>query len=659
MKKIFLLLVILNIQLFSFSQDIIYKNAWGEEVIGPSIEDSIYDGVSRALDDVLEALAKKEKKAALERSKMSLAERAKKVGVSIPSYSLDDPIGRSAFESLITQKERAIYLAEVKKAKEAAAKRDREEMIRSINSNIMNAYDYAKNITLNYKKELGIKKGSGYFKLPRMLFENLGKGKYVRQEGNIQMIYDFTWPGERNIDFADRYKQFERFSNKKMKSGEHWGKITISRKTVYRNTGISATIEWEDEYDIGVRAYYGTEDSNGIDYTVYIESRANKNEASREDVRRVFDYYRPLLEKCIANSNVTVKKLMNETIVLDTEKTKKESKSSSISNSSQKKSSSKEIEVRKLTNTALEKYNNGDLDGAIDDSNKAINIDRRILKSERTTVSPDQTYANRGFYLAQKGEFDKAIEDYNTAIEINPENIFAYHYRGMARESVQDSYDAISDISKAYELNKEIDEYGSNLALNGIKFKLGDTKGAIEGYKLSIPIYPTSAYYHLANIYAEEKMQKEFFEVSDKLMEQPAHQYQLNILHRMIALISNKFKERTSEQNSILIEMANEMIRIGNELGVLPKGSNFNGSAYNILGAAKRDTGDYYGAIAAYTKAIEINPIPENIGGLGTTKLYLGDKIGACKDWTKAISNENISEDSFNHYSKFISENCN
>lgn len=116
---------------------------------------------------------------------------------------------------------------------------------------------------------------------------------------------------------------------------------------------------------------------------------------------------------------------------------------------------------------------------------------------------------------------------------------------------------------------------------------------------------------------------------------------------------------RTPEQKLSLIKMADEMIRIGNELGVLPKGSDYNWTAYNILGSTKRDTGDYYGAIAAYTKAIEINPIPENIGGLGTTKLYLGDKKGACEDWYKAIKIENISEDSIKHYKKLINENCN
>ena len=659
MKKIFLLLTIISIHFSSFSQDITYRNAWGEEVIGPSIEDAVYEGVSRALDDVLDALEEKERKAALERSKMSLAERAKKVGVSIPSYSLDDPIGRGAFEGLIIQKERADYLAEVKRAKEAAAKRERDIMISSINSNIMNAYSYSSKIPLDYKKELNIKRGNGYFILPTMLFKNQGEGRYVRNEGKVKVIYYFTWAGERNVDYANQFKSYEGYSNSKLENGESWGDVITSRETVYRNIGIAATFEWEDDYDRGVRAYYGAEDSNGIDYMVKIESRGNKNEVSKEQVKKVFEYYKPLLEKCIANSSLTVKKLINESIELDAEKTKNQSSKSSIKNSSQKKKTNKEIEVVNLTSSALQKYNNGDLDGAIDDSNKAISIDKSISNNERTSKINDQMYANRGYYLMQKREFDKALNDYSTSIDFNPKNIFAYHYRGTTKKLKEDFYGAISDFSTAYKLNKEKDEYGSNLELSEIKYNLGDVKGAIEGYMLSIPIYPTDAYYHLVNIFAVEKMAEKFFEMFEKLMEQPAHQYQLNAIHRLIVLQLNKFKDRTTEQNLFLIDLADEMITIADKLGVLPKGSDFNWTAYNVLGSAKRDTGDYYGAIAAYTKAIEINPSPENIGGMGTTKFYLGDKKGACEDWNKAINKENISDDSKEHYQKFINENCN
>jgi len=59
-------------------------------------------------------------------------------------------------------------------------------------------------------------------------------------------------------------------------------------------------------------------------------------------------------------------------------------------------------------------------------------------------------------------------------------------------------------------------------------------------------------------------------------------------------------------------------------------------SAYNNRGNSKINLKDYYGAIADYTKAIEINPnFIWAIRARATTKANLGDKNGACDDWNK------------------------
>ena len=47
--------------------------------------------------------------------------------------------------------------------------------------------------------------------------------------------------------------------------------------------------------------------------------------------------------------------------------------------------------------------------------------------------------------------------------------------------------------------------------------------------------------------------------------------------------------------------------------------------------------GDHIGALADYTKALEINPTYANsFYDRGLTKMALGDKKGACLDWEKA-----------------------
>ncbi len=59
--------------------------------------------------------------------------------------------------------------------------------------------------------------------------------------------------------------------------------------------------------------------------------------------------------------------------------------------------------------------------------------------------------------------------------------------------------------------------------------------------------------------------------------------------------------------------------------------------AYYNRGLAKADLKDYRGAIADYTKAIEIDPNDAKAYvNRGNAKFELGDKDGACLDWSKA-----------------------
>ena len=56
-------------------------------------------------------------------------------------------------------------------------------------------------------------------------------------------------------------------------------------------------------------------------------------------------------------------------------------------------------------------------------------------------------------------------------------------------------------------------------------------------------------------------------------------------------------------------------------------------------GTEKANLKDYYGAIADYTKVIELDPdYARAYNNRGTSKWNLGDKNGACADFRKAIS---------------------
>ena len=73
-------------------------------------------------------------------------------------------------------------------------------------------------------------------------------------------------------------------------------------------------------------------------------------------------------------------------------------------------------------------------------------------------------YNNRGKAFGERGQYDKAISDFDKAIEINPRYIRAYNNRGVVYR-LKGQYDkAILDFNKAIEINPLDAEGYNNLA---------------------------------------------------------------------------------------------------------------------------------------------------------------------------------------------------
>jgi len=73
-------------------------------------------------------------------------------------------------------------------------------------------------------------------------------------------------------------------------------------------------------------------------------------------------------------------------------------------------------------------------------------------------------YINRGAAYGEKGQYDKAVSDFNKAIAINPRYNQAYNNRGIVYR-LQGQYDrAVSDFNRAIEMNSLDPEAYNNLA---------------------------------------------------------------------------------------------------------------------------------------------------------------------------------------------------
>ena len=95
--------------------------------------------------------------------------------------------------------------------------------------------------------------------------------------------------------------------------------------------------------------------------------------------------------------------------------------------------------VRADTNSSL-------YDRAISDFNKAIEIDPKHAMA----------YSNRGNAYGEKGQYDRAISDYTKAIEINPRFAAAYYNRGLAYHKKGEYDKAWEDVYKAQSLGLQV-----------------------------------------------------------------------------------------------------------------------------------------------------------------------------------------------------------
>ena len=93
-----------------------------------------------------------------------------------------------------------------------------------------------------------------------------------------------------------------------------------------------------------------------------------------------------------------------------------------------------------------EYFDKGMYDKAIEEFNKAIEINPNDANA----------YNNRGFAYGMIGNLDQAIEDYNKAIEINPKLAEAYHDRGVAYFGKKEYDKAWQDVHMAESLGYEI-----------------------------------------------------------------------------------------------------------------------------------------------------------------------------------------------------------
>ena len=113
-----------------------------------------------------------------------------------------------------------------------------------------------------------------------------------------------------------------------------------------------------------------------------------------------------------------------------------------------------------------------------------------LAVSEKVQAGDSSYYFNRAYDKAEKGDHYGAISDFTKAIELNPTYQDAYYNRANSKDELKDYSGAIADYTKAIEINPNYYQAYNNRGM--AKSNLKDYYGAISDYTKAIEIDSSS-----------------------------------------------------------------------------------------------------------------------------------------------------------------------
>ena len=230
-------------------------------------------------------------------------------------------------------------------------------------------------------------------------------------------------------------------------------------------------------------------DEGERDQVVFEESKSGSGESQRyifEKFKNEKDDHPPLFSEFsgamrLGGHDATVKIQFSYLVSVQIQETAAESATPPAKPDSEKSQPRSNESVGELVNRGIEKGKEGDLDGAIADFDRAIEVDPK----------DDAPYFNRAQAKWQKKDVPGAIADYTRAIELGSQNPAAYNNRGNARSDNNDRDGAIADYTRAIELKPDYARAYYNRAVT--KRAKGDVTGAEADFKTAAKLDPELA----------------------------------------------------------------------------------------------------------------------------------------------------------------------
>jgi protein O-mannosyl-transferase len=252
----------------------------------------------------------------------------------------------------------------------------------------------------------------------------------------------------------------------------------------------------------------------------------------------------------------------------------------------------------------------GNYSRAIEDYDRAIEINPQY----------SEAYNNRGVAYGKLGNYRRAIEDYDRAIEIDPECVLSYVYRGAAYLELANPGQALSDYDRAIAIDPENPDGYSN---RGAAYdKLGNYRQAISDYDRAIELNHEYAWAYNGRgaSYAKLGNRSQAISDYDKAIEiKPEYaeaRYNRGVLYQGLG----NHRQAIEDYNRA-IEIKPDYVE-----------------AYANRGAACGVLGNNTQAISDYDRAIEIDPrYAKAYYNRGVAYGELGNQNQAISDYDRAI----------------------
>jgi len=121
-----------------------------------------------------------------------------------------------------------------------------------------------------------------------------------------------------------------------------------------------------------------------------------------------------------------------------------------------------------------------------------------VAQAQTSRAVSAASYLERGAEWAAKGDWDRAITDFNLALTFDPRLATAYNHRGIARQTKGDMEGALADFNRVIEIDPRRATAWNNRGL--LRHSQGDFDGAIADFNRAIHIDPryARAYYNRA-----------------------------------------------------------------------------------------------------------------------------------------------------------------